>query len=155
MNFSIVFRFDDRLFERSRGDATDVEGSHGQLGAGFADGLSGDDSHGFAEFDHLASGKIATVAFCTATALAFAGQYRANFHLLDADSFHCKGGFFVDQGIFLEEDLATDGVLDGFATHAANEAGGKVNDLFVALVDWSNDNSQGSAAVVLVDDDVL
>ena len=75
--------------------------------------------------------------------------------MLDADFFHCKGGFFVDQGIFLEDDIATDGILDGFATDAANEAGGKVDDLFVALVDWSNDNPQRSAAVFLVDDDVL
>ena len=36
------------LLRRSGGGAADVEGAHGELGAGLADGLGGDDADGFA-----------------------------------------------------------------------------------------------------------
>src|SRR2546427_11168873 len=35
----------------ARSGTTDVEGTHGQLRAGLADGLGGDHTHGFAEVD--------------------------------------------------------------------------------------------------------
>jgi hypothetical protein len=46
-----VLGLDDGLLERRRGDTTDVEGTHGELGAGFADGLGGDDADRFADLD--------------------------------------------------------------------------------------------------------
>ncbi|SGJ23670.1 Uncharacterised protein [Mycobacterium tuberculosis] len=43
-------------------DATLVEGAHGQLGAGFADGLGGHDADGFTDVDQLAGGHGTPVA---------------------------------------------------------------------------------------------
>ena len=40
------------------GDAAGVEGTHGQLRAGLADGLRGDDADGFAGVDRLAGGQV-------------------------------------------------------------------------------------------------
>ena len=37
------------------GDAAGVEGAHRQLGAGLADALGGDDAHGLADVDQLAT----------------------------------------------------------------------------------------------------
>ena len=38
-------------------DATGVEGTHGELRAGLADGLGGDDADSLTELDHLAGGQ--------------------------------------------------------------------------------------------------
>ena len=43
-------------------DAADVERTHGELRAGFADGLRGDDADRFAELDDLAGREVAAVA---------------------------------------------------------------------------------------------
>ena len=82
---AVVLRLDDRLLERPAGDAADVEGAHGELRAGLADGLRGDDADRFAELDHLAGGQVAAVALRAAAALAFAGEHGADLELLDAD----------------------------------------------------------------------
>ncbi len=58
-DFAIVLGLDDRLLERARRRATQVERPHGKLRAGFADGLGGDDADRFAELDHLAGGQVA------------------------------------------------------------------------------------------------
>ena len=44
------------------GNTAGVEGTHGQLGAGLADGLGGDDAHGLAHGDGLAVGQVGAVA---------------------------------------------------------------------------------------------
>ena len=44
------------------GDTAGVEGSHGQLRTGFADGLSRDDADRLADCDRLAVGKVGAVA---------------------------------------------------------------------------------------------
>ena len=54
-----------------RGHTTDVEGPHGELGAGFADRLGGDDADGFADFDRQAGGEVEAVAVRAAAALGF------------------------------------------------------------------------------------
>jgi hypothetical protein len=42
-------------------DAADVERAHGELGAGLADGLGGDDTDGGAALDHAAGGRVEAV----------------------------------------------------------------------------------------------
>ena len=61
-NRAVVLRLDDRLLEGLAGRSTDVERTHRQLRAGFADRLRGDDADRFAELDELAGGEIASVA---------------------------------------------------------------------------------------------
>src|SRR5437899_12816615 len=46
---AVVARFECGAFGDARGGSADVEGAHGQLRAGLADGLRGDGAHGFAE----------------------------------------------------------------------------------------------------------
>ena len=55
-------RLDFGLLLNTGSRAADVERAHGELRAGLADGLRGDDAHGFAEFDHAAGGQVAAVA---------------------------------------------------------------------------------------------
>src|ERR1700693_4489111 len=71
------------LFAGSGGRAAHVESTHGELGSGFADGLRGNNSHGFPAFYHAAGSQVASVAELADAALRFAGQHRANFDALD------------------------------------------------------------------------
>ena len=92
LHVAVVLRLDDRLLERLRRRATDVERTHRQLRAGFADGLRGDDADRFAELDELPGRQIAPVALRADAALAFAGEHRANLEALDADLLDRRGG---------------------------------------------------------------
>ena len=49
----------DGLLEEPGARAADVEGTHGELRAGLADGLGGDDADRLAELDQLAGGQVA------------------------------------------------------------------------------------------------
>ena len=74
-----------RLFEGLAGRAADVERAHGELGAGLADRLGGDDADGFAELDRQAGREVAAVALGADAALGFAGQHRADLELFEPD----------------------------------------------------------------------
>ena len=76
-------RLDERLLVDLSG-AADVEGAHGQLRAGLADRLGGDDADRLAELDELAGREIAAVALRADAAAALARQHRPDLHLLDA-----------------------------------------------------------------------
>ena len=71
------------LFRRTGRRATDVERTHGELRARFADGLRGDDTDRFAALDHAAGGEVAAVAELADAALRFAGQHGADLDALD------------------------------------------------------------------------
>ena len=72
-----------RLFRRTGRRATDVERTHGELRAGFADRLGGDDADRFAAFHQPAGGQVAAVAELANAAPRFAGQHRADLDALD------------------------------------------------------------------------
>ena len=61
----------------------DVECTEGQLCTGLSDGLCGDDTDHLALLDHAAGGQVTAVALGADTLAGFAGEYRADFHLLD------------------------------------------------------------------------
>src|SRR5580704_389098 len=83
---AIALGIEARLFRNSRCGTTDVEGTHGELGSRFADGLRRDDAGCFAEFDETAGSQVAAVAHDANSALRFAGEHRANFYALDTGS---------------------------------------------------------------------
>ena len=76
--------------------AADVERTHRQLRAGFADRLRGDDADRFAELDELAGRQVAAVAMRANAALGFAGEHGANLDALHADLFNRVGRRLVD-----------------------------------------------------------
>ena len=94
---AVVLGLDHRLLEGLRRRAADVEGTHGQLRAGLADGLRGDDADRLAELDHLAGGQVAAVALGADAALGFAGEHGADLELLDADLLDRRRRDFVDE----------------------------------------------------------
>src|SRR5271170_2880458 len=70
---TVVAGFERGALGDARGGSADVERAHGELRAGFADGLRGDDADGFAEFDHAARGEVAAVTEGANSAAGFAG----------------------------------------------------------------------------------
>ena len=132
------------------GRATDVERTHGQLRAGFADGLRGDNADGFAELDQLAGGQVASVALCADAAPAFAREHRANLELLDADALQLHRDLLVDELVCFDDFFPfIHWVGDRFAAYAANDALAEIDDFFVAFVNGAHDDAVDRAAIVL------
>ena len=67
-----------------RCDTAGMEGTHGQLGARLADGLSCNNADGLAQLDRLTIGHVGAIAAGTDTDLCTAGQQAADFQLGDA-----------------------------------------------------------------------
>src|SRR5690606_28925276 len=84
---------------RTRGRATDVEGTHGQLGAGLADRLRGDHAHGLAEVDQVATAQVAAVAVRADTEGGFAGDGRTDLDGLHARVLELLHPGLVEQGV--------------------------------------------------------
>src|ERR1019366_7600992 len=95
-----------RLFGDSCGRTADVEGTPGELGAGFADGLRGEDADSFTAFDEAPGGEIASVAGDANTALRFAGEHGADFHALDTGCLNGRGELFSDFLIYRNNGVA-------------------------------------------------
>ena len=62
--------------------------AHGQLGAGFPDGLSCQNPNSLPDFYGSSVRQIAAVAFAAHTSLGLAGQNRANLDIGDAGFFY-------------------------------------------------------------------
>jgi hypothetical protein len=131
-----------------------VEGTHGELGAGFADRLSGDDAYRFAAFDQPAGGQVAAVAGDANATLRFAGEHRADFHALDTGRLNGGGEVFGDFLIDRNDDVAfvIDLIFESDATH---DAVAQRLDDFARFDDGLDDDAFCGAAIVFGDDDVL
>ena len=83
-----------------------MEGTHGELGSGLADGLRRDDADGFAHLDHLAGAEVTAVAEDADAALGFAGENGANLDALDTGGLNGVGEVFVDLLVDVDDGLA-------------------------------------------------
>ena len=97
-----------------------MEGSHGQLGTGFADCLSRDDTDRFADVDEfLTRRKVGTVAVRADALLCVALNDGSDIHLVDSRFFDRISLRLGDHGIVGNDDLAgrgIDHVADGEAS---------------------------------------
>ena len=132
-----------------------MEGTHGELGAGLADGLGRDDADGLARVDRLADGQVDAVAPGADAALGLAGQDAADEDPVDAVGTEHLGVGGHEHVVGVEEDLAGGGVGDGHGGVAAVDADRQGLDLLALLKDGGGPDALGGAAVVLADDDIL
>ena len=149
-----VLGFEARLLIDTRRGSTDVEGTHGELGAGLADGLRGDDADGFAEFHHAAGAEVAAVAEDADAAAGFAGEHGANLDALDAGSLDGGGEVFGDFLVDVDDDAAFV-VLDLLERDAADDAVAQRLDDLAGLNDGRDVDAFDGVAVAFADDDVL
>src|SRR5262249_16666998 len=117
---AVVARLDGRAFADARGGAADVEGAHGELRAGFADGLRGDHADRFAELHHAARSQVAAVAQGAHPAAGFAGEHGTDADALDARGLHGVRQLFGDLLVDLHDHVALE-VLDLVEGHAAHD----------------------------------
>src|SRR5260370_7983203 len=118
---AVVARFERGALGNAGGGSADVEGTHGQLRAGFADGLGGNDADSFAQFDHAARGEVAAIAKGANAAAGFAGEHGTNAHPLDTSALHLVGKLFGDLLVHVDNDRALE-VLDLVERNAAHDA---------------------------------
>ena len=140
----------------AHGDAADVERPHGQLGAGLADRLGGDDAAGLAELDHLARGRAPPVAELADAALGFAGQDGADLDPFDAQVLEFLGDLLGDLRRSCRRSSRPESGLTtrSRATRPTIRSMKRLDDLAV-LDDGRDVDPLERAAVVLVDDDLL
>ena len=136
------------------GGAADVEGTHGELGAGLADGLRRDDADGFAHLHHLAGAEVAAVAEDADAALGLAGEHGADLDPLDAGGLDGGGQVLVDLLVDFDDGLALV-VLELLKRNAADDAVAQRLDGLAGLDDRGDVDALDGAAVVVGDDDVL
>ena len=136
------------LFRRTGRRAADVERTHGELRAGFADGLGGDDTHRLAAFDQPAGRQVAAVAELADAALGFAGQHRTDLHPLDTGGLDLVGQILGDFVIDLDDDAAFVVHLV-FESHAADDAVAQRLDDFARFDDGLDVDTVAGAAIRL------
>ena len=152
---AVMLRLEVRTFDFLGRRTADVEGTHGELRAGFADGLCRDDADRLADVDEVAAGKVAPVAQRADAALGLAGQRGADHHGVDALVVQRLGDGFVDQSVFGVEQVARCGIIHRVEQHAAERALGQLLLDLAAVLDGADFDAVDGAAVVFGDDDVL
>src|SRR6185369_7843977 len=135
---------------------TDVERTHGELGAGFTDGLGGDDADRFTEFDQATGREVAAVAMDADALLAFAGEHRADADAINAGIVDIAGLVLVDFFIRTNEEFfRVRRIDDVIARESAHEAVREFHDFVFAFINRADGNAVGGAAIFFLDDDIL
>ncbi|OIQ83694.1 hypothetical protein GALL_344920 [mine drainage metagenome] len=140
---------------RARSCAADVEGAHGQLRAGFADGLGGNHADSLAGVDQHAAAQVAAIALGAHAVAGFAGEGGAHLDFVDA------GGLDQIQKIFIEHVASRNdhflclGVGHIGRRDAAEHAVAQGFDDFTALDQRAHRHAVRGAAIVLGDDQIL
>src|SRR6202007_2096094 len=143
-----------RLLGDSRCRTADVEGTHRELRAGFADGLRCDDARRLAQLDQTAGGQVAAIAHHADAALRFAGQHGADLHPLDASGLDRTSKVFGDFLVYIDDHFAVVG-LDFLERHAADDSVTQRLDDLAGFHDTGDIDAVHGAAVVFADDHVL
>src|SRR5215472_797472 len=151
---TVVASFERGAFGDARGGSADVEGAHGELRAGLADGLRGDDPDGFAQFHHAARGEVAAIAQRANSATRFASEHGTDADAVNARGLDRVGQLFVDFLVHVDNDVAFE-ILDLIEGNAAHDAVAERLDFDAGFDDRLDVNAVVGAAVDFVDDDVL
>src|SRR5208282_4560204 len=142
------------FLDDAAGRAANVEGTHGELRARFADRLGRDDADRHALLDQRAGRQVHAVAKPAHSQGRLAGHRAAHEDLVHAELLDLAGLLPGDHLVLADDDLAGDRG-DGIAADpAADRFAERAFDLF-ALVDDALGDALGGLAVVHGDDDVL
>src|SRR5262249_34082340 len=154
LDLAVEVRLDERLLgDLSR--ATDVERPHGKLRARLADRLRGNDADRLAHVDRCSTGEIAPVALSAHAIGRFAGEHRADAHLLNA-----RLGDRLDLRLFqqrpaLDDSLVARGIAQVLRRRATENAARKRRHDLAGVDDRAHLDAALGAAVFAGDDAVL
>src|ERR1035438_9118314 len=154
LHHAVILGFKSRTLADAGCRTTDVEGAHGQLRAGLADGLRGDNADRFSEFDHAARCEVAAITQGANSAAGFTGEHGTNANALDTSFLDIVGKLFSDFLVYVDDHIAFE-VADFFERYAADHAVTQRLDFHAGFDDGFDVDAVRSAAIELVDDDVL
>src|SRR5690554_3721096 len=120
-----MFDLDAIDCRRTRCRTTDVEGTHGQLGARLTDGLRGDNANRFPDIDLVATRQITAVARRTHTVGRSTGDGAAHHNLIDAHGVETLTPGFVEQGALFDQHFLAIRRNDVLGHHTAQYALGQ------------------------------
>ncbi len=153
---AVEIRLEERLIDHlGRRHAAQMEGAHGELRAGLADRLRGDDADSLAEIDRRAAGEIAPVALGANAVAGLAGQRRADAHFLHARLLQRLDLLLLDQLAGLDHHLAGRRILDVVAGGAAEHALPERHRHLARLENGARRDAFARAAILLGHDAVL
>src|SRR5262249_30734990 len=112
-------------------------------------------AYGLTEFNGLAGGKVAAIAFRAHTAARRAGEHRADLHFLDACVLNGRRQLFIDLIVDVDDRLTAERIGDLLERDAADDAVAKRLDDLARFDDGARLDPVERAAVVLADDHVL
>ena len=143
-----VFHFQGGLLGDSACRSADMERPHGELSAGLADGLSGDDADGFAPLHRTAGGEVSPVAADADSAPCFASQHGADFHPLNAGRLDRVGKILIDLLVDVHDKFIFI-ILDLLERDAAHDAIAQRLNHLAALDDGSDVDAIDRSAINL------
>src|SRR6185369_9389457 len=129
--------------------ATDVERTHRELRARFADRLSGDDANRLADVDAVTAGQVAPVAQRTHAAARLAGEHRADDDFFDTRVLDLIDTRFVELGVAFDDDLAREWVHHVLQHHATQNAVAEGLNDFTGFFQLGDADTVESAAIEL------
>ena len=138
----------------SRGSAV-VEGPHGELGARFADGLGGDDSHRLADLDRTTCGQHPSVAELTDAAIGLTTEHRTDLDPLDPGFLDLARQRLSDLDVHRADERSLERIVDVFGDNTTDHAVAQLLEDLATLGDGRDLNPIIGAAVVLDDNHVL
>ena len=134
---------------------TGMEGTHRQLSTGLTDGLSSDDTDGFADIHGSGVCQIGTVAVCADAVACAALEDGTDENGFNTGIHDSSSLLLVDHGIVFHENLAGFG-MNHVADHVtAHQTVLQRLDYLVAVLDRVNDQTLLGAAILFADDDFL
>src|SRR5579862_3068470 len=151
---AVEVRLDERLLRNLR-SAANVERAHGELSAGLADRLRGDDANRFAHIDGRAAGKIAPVAGAATAARGFAGKNRTDLQLLHAGVDQLLHMLLLEQRRVRHQNLVTGRIAHVLGRGAAEDTACQRRHDCAGVDDRPNLDAPRRAAVKVGDDAIL
>ncbi len=133
-----------------------MERAHGELRAGFTDGLGGNDADRFTDVDHVATREVAAVAHGADTTPRLAGEHRADDDALDAgvlDAPSTRASSIWSLALRMTSPVT--GSVDVFERHAAEDAFAERLHDFAALFERLDPDAVERAAIDVRDHGVL
>ena len=134
---------------------TDVEGTHGELGARFTDRLGGNHPHRFARIHQLAACQVAAITLGAQAVAGFTGNRRAHFHFVDTGVVNHIHHGFVEHGAGFHQGFAGTGVYHISRGNTAQNTVAQRLDYITALHHGFHHKAVGGAAIVFHHHQVL
>ena len=135
-------------------DTTRVEGTKCQLCTRLTDGLCSDDADSLTFLNHLTGSEVTAVALSADTMFGLAGEYRADFHFLNASSFDSLTFGLANLFASIDDDI-TFVVEDIVYRNAAEDTLSERSNNGIVLLDSACCESAEGTAVLFGDDNVV